>query len=99
MPPRPEPEPETDALKVRQAAVANWCHTAGGLEEGTPELDPPRATSGSARTGGLLPGIPSDPAWARRGPAESARSLAADRPRAGPRPLLAEGHGDRVRSD
>src|SRR5207244_7267489 len=99
MPTRPEPEPETDALKLRHAAVANWCDTAGGLEEGTPELDPPRAAAGSARTGGLLPGIPPDLAWTRRGPAEPARSLAADRPRTRPRSLLAERHGDRVRAD
>src|SRR5438874_1925341 len=99
MPTRPEPEPETDALKLRHAAVANWCDTAGGLEEGTPELETPRATSGSTRTGGLLPCIPPDPAWTGRGATEPARSLAADRPRTCPGSLLVERHGDRVRPD
>src|SRR5439155_11970664 len=99
MPTRPEPEPETEALKLRHAAVANWCDTAGGLEEGTPELDPPRATAGSARTGGLLPRIPADPAWTRGGPQESARPLAADRSRTCPGSLPAERYGDRVRAD
>src|ERR1700693_485045 len=65
-------------FKVRHAAVATRCHNAGGLEEGTPELDPPRATSGSTRTGSLLPSVPADSAraWGRaEGPT---RSVAAD---------------------
>src|SRR5260370_5650328 len=99
MPTRPVPGPEIDALKLRHAAVAGWCHTAGGLEEGTPELDRPRAASGSTRTGGLLPGIPADPARARRHAAGSTRSLVADGPRPGAGSLPAEGHGDRVRPD
>src|ERR1700682_4020827 len=83
-------------LKVRHAAVTRRCHNAGGLEEGTPELDPPRATSGSTRTGGLLPSVPSDfaRAWGR---AEGAtRSLAADRPRSRSRPLPPQRHGGRL---
>src|ERR1700686_3796262 len=65
-------------LKVRHAAVAVRCHNAGGLEEGTPELDPPRATSGSTRTGSLLPSVPADSARARRGAQGAARPMAPD---------------------
>src|SRR5258708_5028631 len=70
-------------FKVRHAAVAKQCHNAGGFEEGTPELDRPRATSGSTRTGGLLPGVPTDAAWAWGGATGPTRPLAADRPRSG----------------
>src|ERR1700704_3049092 len=70
-------------FKVRHAAVTRGCHNAGVLKEGTPELDPPRATSSSTRTGGLLAGVSSDPARAWGGAEGSARSLAADRPRSG----------------
>src|ERR1700694_731987 len=85
--------------KVRHAAVATRCHNAGGFEEGTPELDSPRATSGSTRTRGPLPGAPSDPAraWGR---AEGATGpVAADRPRQGAGPLSSKGYGARLRSD
>src|SRR2546423_13052305 len=80
-------------FKVRHAAVAKRCHNAGGLEEGTPELDAPRATSSSTRTGGLLAGVPSDSAWAWGGAEGSARSLAADRPRQGTRSFSPERYG------
>src|ERR1700694_4349808 len=78
-------------IKVRHAAVATRCHNAGGLEEGPPELDSPGATSGSTRTGGLLPGVPSDPprAWSRAKGATG--PVAADRPRYGARPLSSKG--------
>src|SRR4030081_4171328 len=71
-------------FKVRHAAVTERCHNAGGLEEGTTELDPPRATSGSTRTGGLLPTVPSDSARAWGRAQGAARSLAPNRPRSRP---------------
>src|SRR5713226_2272499 len=84
-------------FKVRHAAVARRCHNAGGLEEGTPELDPPRATSGSTRTGGLLPGVPADPARACGCAQSAARPLAADGPRSCARPASPQRYGGRLR--